>query len=331
MISRDEGLPKVVAIGGGSGLSVLMRGLKAYPLDLTAIVTVADDGGSTGSIRSELGIPAVGDIRKVIASLSEAEPLTEQIFQHRFQVQDEDGGLHGHALGNLLLAAMTDVTGDFAQGVREISKILNVKGRVLPSTKHVIDISAEMEDGTIVDGESNITKAGKKIKRIMMTPADAEPLDRTVEAIEEADLIIIAPGSLYTSIIPNLLFSEISEAIIHSDAKKVYVCNIMTQHGETTDFSASDHLKALEDHAGQQFVDTILINNSPVPDEIVQKYAVENSACIANDLDVVTSMGIEIIEKNFATYKFGNVRHHYKNVAAEIYHMVDKGREYFVE
>lgn len=331
MTSPKAKLPKVVAIGGGSGLSVIMRGLKRYPLDLTAIVTVADDGGSTGSLREELGIPAVGDIRKVITALSETEPLTEEVFKYRFQVQNEDGRLHGHALGNLLLAAMTDVTGDFTQGVREISKILNVKGKVLPSTSEVIDISAEMEDGTQVFGESKITEAGKKIKRIRMTPEDAVPLKKTVDEIKAADLIIIAPGSLYTSIIPNLLFAEISDAIKNSKAKRIYICNIMTQHGETTDYSVACHVDAINYHAGDSIIDTILVNASPVPDEILEKYLEEKSTCVTYNKKIVELMGIEVVEKDFATYRFGNVRHDYQKIAAEIYSMIDNGRAYFIE
>ena len=239
--------PKVVVIGGGTGLSVLLRGLKRHPIDISAIVTVADDGGSSGRLRDSLDIPPPGDIRNVLAALSEVEPLVEQMFQHRFETTNE---LSGHALGNLIIAALASITGDFVHAIQEMSRVLNVKGKVLPSANQKVILNAEMEDGTIVTGESTIPKAGKKIKRVFLQPDGIQPLSETIRAIREADLIVMGPGSLYTSILPNLLVPRIGEEVCKSKAKKMYICNIMTQAGETLNYSASDHVKALYEHLG---------------------------------------------------------------------------------
>ncbi|RBN37963.1 hypothetical protein DMN50_27810, partial [Priestia megaterium] len=196
----SEQLPKVVVIGGGTGLPVLLRGLKEYPLDLTAIVTVADDGGSSGRLRDELEIPAPGDIRNVLVALSDVEPLVEELFQHRFDTGNE---LTGHSLGNLLLAAMTSITGDFVHAIREMSKVLNVRGKVLPAANQSVVLHAEMQDGSIVTGESKIPEVNKKINKVFLSPADVKPLVETIKAIRRADLIVLGPGSLYTSILPN--------------------------------------------------------------------------------------------------------------------------------
>src|SRR5690554_4593358 len=249
---------KVVVIGGGTGLSVLLRGLKTFPVDITAIVTVADDGGSSGKIRQELKVPPPGDIRNVLVALSEVEPLLEELFQHRFQNGEN---LSGHSLGNLLLAGMTSITGDFAQGVHELSRVLKVKGKVLPAANEGIVLHAEMEDGTFVEGESKIPLHGKKIKRVFLEPENPKPLQDTLNAIEEADLIVVGPGSLFTSIIPNLLVSEISEMISLAKAWKVYICNVMTQPGETDDFTAADHVEAIYNHVQERFLNSIIVNN----------------------------------------------------------------------
>ena len=242
---------KVVLIGGGTGLSVLARGLKDYPIDITAIVTVADDGGSTGKIRDVMDIPAPGDIRNVLAALSDTEPMLEKLFQYRF----EEEKLGGHSIGNLLLAAMTNITDDFGHAVKELSKILNIKGQVIPSTTKSIVLNAVMSDGEVVVGESNIPKKSKKIEEVYLTPEDIEPMPEAIQAIEEADLIVMGPGSLYTSILPNLILNKMRDAIINTEAERLYVCNLMTQKGETTGYSVSDHVKAIHDHVGASFID----------------------------------------------------------------------------
>lgn len=254
-------MPKIVIIGGGTGLPVLLRGLKKYPLDITAIVTVADDGGSSGRLREEMDIPPPGDIRNVLAALSDVEPLVEELFQHRFTTSKE---LSGHSLGNLILAAMTSITGNFVHAIQEMSKVLNVKGKVLPAANQSVVLHAEMEDGTIVSGESKIPYSGKIIKKVFLTPNIVKPLPETIHAIRQADLIIIGPGSLYTSILPNLLVPKLGQEICRARAKKVYICNLMTQAGETLDYTASDHVKAIYDHMRCAFIDTILINSENI-------------------------------------------------------------------
>ncbi|MFE5278791.1 uridine diphosphate-N-acetylglucosamine-binding protein YvcK, partial [Bacillus cereus] len=269
-----NGQPKIVIIGGGTGLPVLLRGLKKYPLDITAVVTVADDGGSSGRLRDDLDIPPPGDIRNVLAALSDVEPLIEEMFQHRFKTSNE---LAGHSLGNLILAAMTSITGNFVHAIQEMSKVLNVNGRVLPAAAESVILNAEMEDGTIVSGESKIPYSGKRIKRVFLTPEIAHPLPETVHAIRQADLIIIGPGSLYTSILPNLLVPKLGQEICRARAKKVYICNLMTQAGETLDYTASDHVKALYDHMKSRFLDTILVNSENIPSSILDRYSEEYS------------------------------------------------------
>jgi uncharacterized cofD-like protein len=304
--------PKVVAIGGGTGLSMLLRGLKEKPVDITAIVTVADDGGSSGRLRKELQMPPPGDIRNVLAALSETEPLFEKLLQHRFT---NGNGLTGHSVGNLLLAAMTSITGDFAQGIRELSRVLNVKGRVLPASNQSIVLSAVMVDGTIVDGESNIPRHGDKIERVYLTPEDVEPLPESIEAVREADLIIIGPGSLYTSILPNLLVPKLGEEICRSQAKKIYICNVMTQKGETDKFHASDHVQVLLDHIQDHCLDTIIVNNSPVPKRILNRYALEEAEPVFFDQEKLKSFGLKIVSDKIIKYDQSVIRHDEKVLA----------------
>ncbi len=299
---------KIVVLGGGTGLSVLLRGLKRHDVDITAIVTVADDGGSTGRIREELGIPAPGDIRNVVVALSNVEPLLEQLFQYRF-TNNLPSNLSGHSLGNLIIAAMSDITGDFATGVRELSKVLNVEGRVLPSANHSITLHAEMMDGTIVSGESKIPIAMNKIKKVFLTPHDTRPLPRTLEAILEADLIVIGPGSLYTSIMPNLIVPTLSEYLCRSAAKKVYICNIMTQSGETLDYKASDHVQAIYDHVNERCIDTILVNNKELPNPVKYKYQEEHATPVYVDIEELKRMNLEVIQEDIVLVKNSTVRH----------------------
>jgi uncharacterized cofD-like protein len=304
--------PNVVAIGGGTGLSMLLRGLKEKPIDITAIVTVADDGGSSGRLRNELQMPPPGDIRNVLAALSETEPLFEELLQYRFP---NGNGLSGHSIGNLLLAALTNITGDFAKGVRELSRVLNVRGKVLPAANQSIMLSAVMVDGTIVDGESNIPRHGDKIAKVYLTPSDVEPLQESIDALREADLIIIGPGSLYTSILPNLLVPKLGVEICRSKAKKVYVCNVMTQKGETDHFTASDHVRVLLDHIPDDCLDTIIVNHQSVPQQILKRYEMEGAEPVSLDRKKLESFGLKIISDNLIKYDQSVIRHDERKLA----------------
>ena len=284
--------PKIVAVGGGTGLSTMLKGIKKLTNNITAVVTVGDDGGSSGRLRQEMGILPPGDIRNCIAALADDEDLVTKLFQYRFKTGE---GLEGHSFGNLFLTALCSITGNMVRAVQESSKVLNIRGRVLPSTLDDMKLSAEMEDGTIVEGESNIPETGKKIKRLFTVPAHCKPLPEVIQAIKEADLIILGPGSLYTSVIPNLLISEISEAISKSSAKKIYVCNIMTQPGETTGYTASDHIQAILDHAGYpNMVQAVMVNNS-LPDDLSPDYEKSNSFPVVVDIDNIKAKNISVV------------------------------------
>ncbi|PTL38866.1 gluconeogenesis factor YvcK family protein [Alkalicoccus saliphilus] len=296
----------VCVIGGGTGLSVLLRGLKTFPVDISAIVTVADDGGSSGRLRKELNIPPPGDIRNVLVALSEVEPLVEELFQHRF---DDAAGLTGHSLGNLLLAGMSRITGDFAQGVQEISRVLNVKGKVIPASNDHITLSAEYTDGSIVRGESNISLAGKPIRRVYLEPESPRPMPEAVYALEQADLIVLGPGSLYTSIIPSLLVPGMKEALLNSKARTVYICNVMTQPGETDNYSVADHIQAINNHAGGKVVNSVLINSQKVPGDFAAVYEEQGASPVVVDEDRLIRMNVQIIADELVTTNFGAVRH----------------------
>lgn len=308
--------PRVVIIGGGTGLPVLLRGLKQYPVDITAIVTVADDGGSSGRLRNDLHIPPPGDIRNVLAALSDVEPLIEEMFQHRFSTSNE---LSGHSLGNLILAAMTSITGNFVHAIQEMSKVLNVRGKVLPAANQSVVLHAEMEDGTVVSGESKIPFSGKKIKKVFLTPSRIKPLPETISAIHQADLIIIGPGSLYTSILPNLLVPRLGAEVCKAKAKKVYICNLMTQAGETFNYSAADHVQAIYDHMCCAFINTILVNNEDIPKEVRDRYHEQKSQPVHFDIDRLHALGLEVIHGEIVSLKDGIIRHDTKEVAAMLY------------
>lgn len=312
--------PKVVAIGGGTGMPVLLRGLKNLPIELTALVTVADDGGSTGRIRNEMAIPAPGDIRNVIAALSDAEPMLVELFQHRFP---EGNGLSGHSLGNLLLAAMTSLTGNFNTGIKEISRVLNVKGKIYPISNENMSLHAEMEDGTIISGESNIPISNKKIKRVFLLPQPVKPLPNAVRALQAADLIVISPGSLYTSIMPNLIIPQVKEALRKTKAKVVYVCNVMTQEGETTGFTASDHVQAICDHIGDDCIDAIVVHNEPIAHPIRAVYAEENAEPVRYDTDRLIEMGLQIIEGDIIDHSQPMLRHDNTKIANLLYSILE--------
>ncbi|MGE0059984.1 MAG: uridine diphosphate-N-acetylglucosamine-binding protein YvcK [Dehalococcoidia bacterium] len=258
--------PKIVAIGGGTGLPVLLRGLKQHTSNLTAIVTVGDDGGSSGRLRQELGVLPPGDLRNCIAALAEAEPLMTSLFQYRF---NEGSGLEGHSFGNLFIVAMSGVTGNFEEAVRETSRVLAVRGQILPSTLHHVTVHARTADGEMISGEHNITEHGSRIAEIFLQPSTIEINPEASRAILEADLIVVGPGSLLTSVLPNLLVNGVRQRLAVSRATKVYVCNVATQHGETDDFSVSDHFQTLVQHVGPGLFDYVLANDNvagPLPD-----------------------------------------------------------------
>ena len=310
---------KIAVIGGGTGLASILRGLKKFPIDITAIVTVADDGGSSGHLRTELDIPPPGDIRNVLVALSDAEPLVNDLFQYRFE---EGNGLTGHPIGNLLLAAMTKITSDFATAVANLSDVLNVRGRVLPVCNEELCLCAEYEDGSVTTGESNIPNGVKKIKRVYYEKA-CSALGEAVKAVREADLVVLAPGSLYTSIIPNLLFSEMRRAIEQTKAKFIYCCNIMSQPGETTGFTVSEHIKSIEDHVGFNFINYVLTNDGKIEPDVMEKYSADNANIVEIDHHTLHKMGVEIIQSRMVDYNEANeVRHDSKKVAAMIFSLL---------
>jgi uncharacterized cofD-like protein len=284
--------PKIVCIGGGTGLPNLLRGLKNYTSAITAIVTVADDGGSSGILRGEMNIPPPGDIRNCLLALADTEPLMEKLFQHRFST----GSLKGHSFGNLFLAALTEVVGDFELAIRESSKVLAVRGRVLPSTLEDVVLEAEFEDGSIICGESRIPKMKRVINKIRLKPSNAKPLEEALEALEEADAIIMGPGSLYTSVIPNLLINDIAKTIAKSKAKKIFIVNVMTQPGETTGYKASDHLKALIKHSNAEVVRHVVVNNEKAREELLKKYIADGACQVECDSSKIEEMGYKVVE-----------------------------------
>jgi uncharacterized cofD-like protein len=311
--------PRIVVIGGGTGLSVMLRGLKVKPIDITAIVTVADDGGSSGILREELQIPPPGDIRSVLTALSDTEPLLSEVLRYRF---NNGSVLAGHSLGNLILAALTDITGDFVTGITELSRVLAVRGRVLPAANQAIVLKAEMADGSIVVGESSIPKAGQSIRRVFIEPAEVEPLPEAVSAIQEADAILVGPGSLYTSIIPNLVVPKLAEAIVASNALKIFVCNVMTQPGETDNYTVSDHLDAIYAHIGQHIFDYVIVNDGEIPPQVQSLYAEQGARAVHLDLEEVTRRGYKVIADRlvlFRTY----LRHDAAKLSDHIYQLVE--------
>ncbi|MGC8486941.1 MAG: gluconeogenesis factor YvcK family protein [Clostridia bacterium] len=265
--------PKVVALGGGTGMPTLLRGLKSSTSNITAIVTVADDGGSSGRLRGSLGMLPPGDVRNCLVALADAEPQMRDLFQYRFQ----DGELSGHSFGNLFIAAMERTTGDFVSALGELSRVLAVRGAVFPVTLDSVRLVAELEDGTRVEGESHIGQSRQPIRRVWLEPEMATPLMEAIRAIEEADLIVIGPGSLYTSVIPNLLVREVADAIRKSPAPVVYIANVMTQPGETAAYTAYDHLAALEQHSQPGLVDVMVVNNEAVPPDVLGRYREEGA------------------------------------------------------
>ena len=310
--------PRVVAVGGGTGLSMLLSGVKNITNNLTAIVTVGDDGGSSGRLREEMGILPPGDIRHCITALADDEDLVNKLFKYRF---DNGTGLEGHSFGNLFITALYDITGDMVSAVRASSRVLSIRGRVLPATLDDMKLVAEMDDGRIIHGESTIPEANGRINRLFTEPVNCKALPEVIEAIRNAELIVLGPGSL----IPNLLIKEIAEEIAKSNAPKIYVCNIMTQPGETDNYNVSDHLKALINHAGSnKIVDAVLVNNY-LPEKLADKYQKANSYPVRLDVAEVKKMGIRICAKKLIEdSKEGLVRHSSNRVARALYYWYRK-------
>ena len=309
---------KLVVLGGGTGQSVLLKGLKQFPFDITAVVSVCDDGKSTGKIREEFNIPAVGDIRRVLIALAETEDIVERLVNYRFSSK---GDFDGHTVGNLILAALTDIGGNLSSGIKLISEILNMKGEVLPLTDECVTLMGEMEDGEVIEGEHHITLSPKKIKKVFYkekAKANAEVLDK----IKDADAIILSMGSLYTSIIPNLLCKDVVKAIDNSNAKIIYVCNVVTQPGETDNFKASDHVKLLNKYLGKRKVDILITNSEEIDPEIVKIYETQEQ----KDLVEVDSKNIKIEHVNKPLIKIENniIRHDNVKLALEIMNILIK-------
>lgn len=282
--------PAVTVIGGGHGLSVLLRGIKSATSNVSAVVTVADDGGSSGRLREELGIIPPGDLRNCLVALADTEPLMEKLFQYRFE---GDTTLAGHSFGNLFIAAMNEVTGDMETALKESSKVLAVKGRVIPASKEHVRLDAIMTDGTVVEGESQIPEARKKIRRVRLFPEKVAAVPAAIEAIESADAIILGPGSLYTSIMPNLLVDGVANALKKSKAIKIYICNVMTQPGETDRYTAAQHAKAILDHTGRGAIDYVLVNSTPIPEKM---WKGTKSRPVEIDEDKVNALGMGLIK-----------------------------------
>ena len=289
--------PHIVAIGGGTGLSTMLRGLKKYTKNLTAIVTVSDDGGGSGMLRRDIGMLPPGDIRHCMESLANTEPVMQQLLTYRF----ESGTLRGQCFGNLLLAALNGVTGSFDEAVRSMGQVLAISGTVIPVTTTDVRLTATFENGAYVVGESNIFGFKKqqdcRIDHVELLPAHPKALPDALDAIAAADLILLGPGSLYTSIIPNLLVDGVAEAIAASDAQKIYVCNIMTQDGETEGYTAADHLAALLRHGTADMVELCLANSSPIPPELAERYRAEGAEALTVDRERIAQMGIELVER----------------------------------
>ena len=307
-------MKKIVILGGGTGLSTLLRGLKLFPVEISAVVSVSDDGRSTGRLRDEFNMCAVGDLRQVIVALSETEPLFEKLLNYRFETTSD---LNGHAVGNLLLTALANITGNLQEGIETLAKVLNLKGEVLPVTLDSPTLVGVMDDDSIVKGEHHITECAKKIKKVYYDEkVSVNP--SVIKAINEADLIILSMGSLYTSIIPNLLIDELIETLDSCKAKIMYACNMVTQPGETDEFKVSDHINVLNEYLGVKKVEVVIANDGEIPDEILKKYATEEQKDqVIFDEDEICD--IKIIKSNYVTIKDNIIRHKVDKLSLDIY------------
>ena len=315
MATSDVQKPKIVSIGGGTGLSTLLRGLKKCSADLSVIVTVTDDGGSSGRLREELRVLPPGDIRNCMIALSEDEHLMSRLFRFRFI---SEGGLHDHSFGNLFLTAMAAVTGDFAEAVHLTSEVLAIKGVIYPSTNSNVALCAELDDGSWVTGETRITASRGRIRRVQLDPTNAHPLPAALEAIANADVITIGPGSLYTSLIPNMLVKEVIGAIQDSAATKIYIQNIMTQPGETDRYSAADHVFALVEHCDGVLFRNVLLNNGTPSEEILKRYGEESADLVHIDVERLRALGLNIVERDLLA-EDGVIRHDPDRLARAVF------------
>ncbi|MCK9594731.1 MAG: uridine diphosphate-N-acetylglucosamine-binding protein YvcK [Candidatus Omnitrophica bacterium] len=304
--------PRIVAVGGGTGLSMLLTGLKEYSSNITAIVTVADDGGSSGRLRQQFDILPPGDIRNCLVALADASTMMRDLFQFRF---DSGSELAGHSFGNLFITVMTRLTGDFEKAIRETSKVLALRGQVIPSSLSNVTLAAEYADGSVVEGENKIPRGHKPIRKVYLKPEHPAPAPEAIKAIDEAEIIVLGPGSLYTSIIPNLLIKEISDKIVASRAIKVYVCNVMTQPGETDGYSASQHVRALVEHSHPGIIDYCIVNTGKLPVQVLKRYEEGNAYSVVSDRKNIQNMGYRIIEEDTGSVSEGVIRHDHLKLA----------------
>ncbi len=316
--------PKIVVIGGGTGLSILLHGLKELTSNITAIVTVADDGGSSGRLRTEFDVLPPGDIRNCLVALADAETLVRDLFQYRFT---EGEGLKGHNFGNLFITALSKVTGDFEIAIKESSKVLAIRGQVVPSTLSKVTLVAKRADGTQTFGESTIARSGSPIRKMSLSPAGCKPTTEALLAIKEADAIVIGPGSLYTSIIPNFLVDKITDEILRSRAIKIYICNVMTQRGETDGYTASGHVEALLRHTHHALIDYCIVNIAKIPLHLLDKYKEEGACPVEPDIKKIRELGVAVVEGDIMTAD-DYVRHNAEKISNIIIGMITKTKGY---
>ena len=315
--------PRIVVIGGGSGLSVLLHGLKEFTSNITAVVTVADDGGSSGRLRTQFNIPPPGDIRNCLVALADAEPMMSDLFQFRFQ---ESGELEGHNFGNLFILAMLKVTGDFEKAIKESSKILAIRGRVVPATLKKVSLVAQHADGSRTEGESNIGKSDSPIERIHLKPQGCAATEDALEAIAAADAIVIGPGSLYTSILPNLLIEDLAQALAASSAPKIYICNVMTQAHETDGLTAFDHVNTIVKHTRPDILSHVIINSGSIPQNLLTRYASGQAYPVATDTGKIRHLGYTVVEADIVTCA-DTIRHNSRRVSKAIIDIVHDTRK----
>jgi uncharacterized cofD-like protein len=322
---RRDGGRRVVAIGGGTGLPVILAALKRYLgtriAELTAVVTVADDGGSSGRLREELGVLPPGDIRNCLVALADVEPLMADLFQFRF---GGDGALAGHSFGNLFLAALAGVTGNFLQAIRISGKVLAVQGTILPSTLDSVTLGAELADGTVVHGETRLRQSGQGVRRVFLEPATVRAVPDVLEAVDRADAVVLAPGSLYTSLIPNLLVGGLADALRKAAAIRVYVANLMTEPGETDGLSLSDHLEALHAHGGRGVLDGVIVNSRPFPLEVLRRYEKAGAAPVVSDRETLHALGVWVTEADL-TGPTELARHHPEKLGRVLIRLIHHG------
>ena len=312
--------PKLVAIGGGTGLSTLLKGIKRYTSNITAVVTVADDGGSSGRLRKDLKIPPPGDIRNCMVALADSSDLMGKIFQHRFKGKGKE--LDGHSFGNLFIGALTTLSGSFEKAVKESGDILSIRGRVIPVTLEKVTLTARLKNGKFIKGQSAITKIGKPINRVNIVPEAPIPSPEALQAIRKANLVIMGPGSLYTSIIPNLLVKGVWEEIRNTKAKVVYICNIMTQPGETKSLSVSGHINAIISHTGENFINYVIINTGEIPESVIKNYSKKGSEPVRIDYKAIHELGIKTVGDNLMLLSNGLVRHDPEKLAKAVMRLI---------